>query len=111
MSKKQGKDEAVAEESAAVAPPKAERKASHKIHIVDIGMPISEPQPGYQHRHIDLQLKQEEVDALAGLRSGLINRGLKLADGKPIWTGADVVRWLLQELGNITSKDFNKTGG
>lgn len=80
-------------------------------HPLEVMVPIGQPLPGYQHRHVEIQLKQPEVDALAEIRGGLIARGAKLSNGNPVCTGSDVVRWLLQEVGRASSNGQSGKAG
>lgn len=46
-------------------------------------------------RHLQLQMKPEEAQMFLRLRDGLRSSNAKLDDGRPVWTNADVMRWLL----------------
>ncbi len=50
-------------------------------------------------RHVQLQMKPEEAQVFLRLRDGLRSSNAKLDDGRPVWTNADVMRWLLLEIG------------
>lgn len=49
-------------------------------------------------RHLQLQMKPEEAQMFLRLRDGLRSSSAKLDDGRPVWSNADVMRWLLLEI-------------
>jgi hypothetical protein len=54
--------------------------------------------PGFQTKHIELQLSTEEAAIVARLRVGLSEEHRQLAKGKHVESANDAVRWLIQQI-------------
>lgn len=50
--------------------------------------------------HVDVQLDRMQATVLRRLQDGLDDQNKRLANGRGVFTRADVVRWLLEEIGN-----------
>jgi hypothetical protein len=60
--------------------------------------------PGFQTKHIELQLSAEEAAIVARLRVGLSEEHRQLAKGKHVESANDAVRWLIQQVLNAVVK-------
>ena len=79
----------------------AKRKAegAGQLATVTIEFPIVDLNPEhYQARHVEVQLDGRQRASLSRLRAGLESGHLKLANGKPVWSNADAVRWLIEQV-------------
>ena len=88
------------DEDKANAPPPASPPARERFREVTITLPLDlDGCPGYVPRHVEAgNLPDEQGRALAYLRDGLKHQGTRLANGKPIWHLADVVRYFLEQV-------------
>lgn len=66
---------------------------------VALAIPV-EPVPdnSYIARHIDFQLTQVQLDALARIQHGLIRDRATLANGQLVQNAPGAVRWLLEQV-------------
>jgi hypothetical protein len=51
----------------------------------------------YLSRHVEIQLDTRQRQNLRRLLNGLRTSGEKLANGRPVATNSDVVKWLLEQ--------------
>ena len=66
--------------------------------VVSIEVPLrGEYDPGLGH--VDTQLNRQQASVMRRLQDGLDHGHARLASGKPVFTRADVVRWLLEKIG------------
>lgn len=61
-----------------------------------IDVPVADGESREQ-THLHLNLRGEESLCFHAVRRGLLDEGAKLADGRPVWSCADVIRWLIQK--------------
>ncbi len=67
------------------------------IEDVSLSVPVWRGEiKGHVQRHVDLQLKRPEAEALKRLYLALDEKGGRLTNGRRIVSGSDVVRYLLQ---------------
>lgn len=59
---------------------------------------------GYAQRQIDLTLSGPQAETLASVVRGLHAGSHKLADGRPVQTGADALKWMLEQVAANNSK-------
>jgi hypothetical protein len=73
-----------------------------------IEVPLGDPPLGvYPTRgHVQAQLNKYQLVALRSARIGLISSGERLANGRPLASNADVVRWLLEQLAAKNTNEF-----
>jgi hypothetical protein len=91
------------------APAKAtpqERVERDPQSTVMVEVPVSdEPLQGYQSsersaRHLEVQLREPaQAKAFMRMRSGLYASGARLANGTPVASNADCLRWLIEQIG------------
>lgn len=75
-------------------------RIEHDLAIVDMRLPLADLNPAeYSQRHIDLQLKTEHAETLKRITDGLIAMKQKTADGRPVTSAADAIRWVLDGVG------------
>lgn len=66
---------------------------------ITIEVPLGPLDKGFLSRHVEARLTTEtQRTAMRRLTNGLRQAGEKLADGKPVKTHADAVRWLLEQV-------------
>lgn len=53
---------------------------------------------GDRSMHLDVRLGPKAARAFASLRNGLRTSGARLEDGRPVWTSAETLRFLLESL-------------
>lgn len=64
-----------------------------------LSLPLADPPANEsQYAKIEVRLTKSEKDAFMQLRSGLRKVRAELAGGRPVWSSADVVRWLAQKI-------------
>jgi hypothetical protein len=78
-----------------------------------IAIPIGVAQPdGYEAKqatsgrvnlskptlHIEAQLGAEAAMVFLRVRNGLRERNAKMANGKPVWTNVDALRWVMEQI-------------
>jgi len=49
--------------------------------------------------HVDVRLSGEGLERFRELHAGLIDKSAKLANGRPVVTKPDAIKWLLENLG------------
>ncbi len=65
-----------------------------------IEVPLGPLDQGYLSRHVEARFTSEiQRQAMRRLTNGLQQAGEKLADGKPVTSHADAVKWLLEQVG------------
>lgn len=84
-----------------------------EVNSVMVELPIGElPESGYEVQcahsgsvdltsrgvHVDAQLGQEAAEAFLKVRNGLRNASAKLATGRPVWSNADALRWMMEQV-------------
>lgn len=75
---------------------KAERE---ELPTALIEVPLGEvDERGYAARHVDAQLTPEQRGSLRRVLRGLVDKGAKMKSGKPVWTSADAIRWMLEQV-------------
>jgi len=75
----------------------------HALSRVSISIPLADPPDTQVHRlnawHVDCQFRNdEERKAFRKVQEGLVVLGVRLNDGRPIVSGADAVRWIVQQV-------------
>lgn len=66
---------------------------------VQITLPLADPPANEsQYAKVEVRLNKAEKHAFMSLRSGLRQSNARLSDGRPVWSSADVVRWLTQQV-------------
>ncbi len=69
------------------------------VKTVRISVPLGElPEQGYVSRHVDAQLTRDQGAAFRRFCIGLTERNEKLANGKPVFSNADALRWFCEQL-------------
>ncbi len=48
--------------------------------------------------HVDAQLGAEAAVAFLRIRNGLRDKAAKLLSGRPVWSNADALRWLMEQV-------------
>lgn len=62
-------------------------------------LPLADPPANEsQYAKVEVRLNKAEKHAFMSLRSGLRQSNARLSDGRPVWSSADVVRWLTQQV-------------
>lgn len=80
--------------------PQTARSSVHRRLIEAPCLALEEGHNGYLTRHVEVaRLGPRQRRTLRELYEGLRSSGERLANGKPIESAADAVRWLLDELG------------
>lgn len=75
-------------------------RIEHELATVSMRLPLADLNPAeYSQRHIDLQLKTEHAETLKRITDGLIAMKQKTADGRPVTSAADAIRWVLDGVG------------
>jgi hypothetical protein len=89
------------------------RMAAVEAAEIIISIPIGDaPGEGYEAKqaisgkvnlsqptlHLEAQLGPEAATAFLRMRNGLRDRNAKLANGKPVWTNVDSLRWLMEQV-------------
>ncbi len=75
-----------------------------RIETVMVGIPLGEPPHWFQKIHIGQVLVYgEHAQTWARLRQGLRDKDARTSDGRVVWSGPDILRWLLEQ--------FASTGG
>lgn len=91
---------------------KASAKSTEVIRPVTIEIPMGplDSEGGYQAdkaekgyigdrtMHLDVRLGPKAAKAFSRLRNGLRESGAKLEDGRPVWSSAETLRFLLEAL-------------
>jgi hypothetical protein len=49
--------------------------------------------------HLDAQLSRTQNSILRRIQDGLVFRHAKTADGKPVYSRASVLKWMIEEIG------------
>lgn len=73
------------------------------LQIVDaVAFPLCDPRPGSRYENIlariDVTFRGRHRRTFRRLIAGMVERGDKLADGTPVRTSGDVLRWILEQL-------------
>lgn len=92
----------------------AKRKsAPDKLGAVTVELPIGElPAEGYEldrahggkiaigsrGTHVDAQLGGDAAEAFLRVRNGLRDSNAKLASGRPVWSNADALRYIMEQV-------------
>jgi hypothetical protein len=83
--------------------PKGKKAKSEKeaveLPTALIEVPLGESDSGYISNRVDVHLSAGERSTMKRVLNGLKSRGARLQSGKPIWSNADVVRWMLEQVG------------
>lgn len=67
---------------------------------ISVTMPMGEiPRLGYVGRHVEVKLDREQARKLGRIRAGLQARGETVGANRPIRKLGDVVRWMLDRIG------------
>ena len=75
---------------------------------LNLTIPLSDYDPDQNKpQHINAQIKDAEAITLQRIRLGLVDANAKMPDGRPVYSWAETVRWLLIELGNAMPKKRN----
>jgi hypothetical protein len=88
------------------------------VRKVSIELPLGEPPAsGYEREqadagnvsiggpdrlHVNAQLGPAAAQAFLQLRAGLRESRACMADGRPVWTNADALRWFLEQVAGTT---------
>lgn len=56
------------------------------------------PFEGQRGFHLNLQIGKDAAMAFTRVRSGMIARGATLPNGRPVWSNADVLRCILEQI-------------
>jgi len=68
----------------------------HTFDTVTVTVPLVDLIPEqYSQRHVDLQLSEPRANTLKRITDGLIASKQRTADGRPVTSAADAVRWWL----------------
>lgn len=67
-------------------------------HLVIVAPLADPPESESQHAKVEVRLNKAEKEAFMRLRSGLRKTNARLSDGRPVWSSADVVRWIAQQI-------------
>ena len=83
---------------------------SGKIECVRLTIPLADPPDTQVHRvnawHVDCQFRENETRlAFRQIQEGLYRSQARLADGRPVVSGADVIRWLVQQVSFAKSSE------
>ena len=65
------------------------------------GLQATKAEQGYigdRGLHLDVRLGKKAARAFARLRNGLRESNARLPDGRPVWTAADTLRYLLEAI-------------
>lgn len=72
---------------------------------IALELPIGDlPHSGFEasqargRMHINAYLRSQAATGILRLRNGLRNRNAKFADGRPVFSTADALRWLLEAI-------------
>jgi hypothetical protein len=68
------------------------------VRVCQCTLPLGPPARGYLNQHVDVQLTPPQATALKSLLAGLDHTGLRLGTGRRPATGADAIRWLLDQI-------------
>ena len=70
------------------------------VQVCTIKVPMAaEMNPNlFTQRHVDVRFSRPEALAVRRLREGLQLNGATLENGKSIYSNADVLRWILQQV-------------
>ena len=63
---------------------------------VTVELPVAFDSNQRDETHLHMNLRGQESRTFRGLREGFLSDNATLLDGKPVWSFADVVRWLVQ---------------
>jgi hypothetical protein len=88
-------------------PPAAKVVQRPQLKMLSLDVPLTEPVGGYQAFNVQLRLHGSEREMMRQLRAGLQRIGAKIKHRSrelPVKTGADALRWLLQQLGGGDGK-------
>ena len=68
--------------------------------LVGLEVPLMEiPEGGYVTRHVEVQrLSLAQARTLKRIQCACLATGTRLTNGKPVQSGADAVRWLLEQV-------------
>ena len=77
--------------------------AQKTLACVTLTLPLAEPPDTQVHRinawHVDCQFRDAETrNAFRQFQAGLDVSGVRLADGRRVVSGADAIRWLVQQI-------------
>ena len=80
----------------------ADPPARAAIENLTIHLPLGEPSPIDRGLHVDVQLwEAQQRLAFRRLRAGLQDGRATLANGAVVKTGADCIRWLLDQVAQV----------
>lgn len=70
-----------------------------RIETVMIEVPLGEPPHRFDQVHLEGWLRGEPANTFARLRQALRDKNAKTENGRPIVSNADVLRWVIEQLG------------
>jgi hypothetical protein len=81
---------------------------------VTLTIPLADPPDSQVHRisawHVDCQFRDAPSrTAFRQVQEGLLKTGVRLADGRPVITGADSIRWLIQQIAAAIAQNSDET--
>ena len=81
-------------------PPDVAAESKHPAELMTVRAPLGEIKPdSHVSRHVDSRLTAAQGLALKRLVAGLDASHARLANGRPVVTGAEAMRWLLEQIG------------
>jgi hypothetical protein len=85
------------------------RNTSLAVDAILLEIPVGPVVRQFPNSRVDLHLDRERAKRFHAILVGLIARKAKLANGKPVRTNADVVRWLLDQPDLHAERNPNKS--
>lgn len=84
-----------------------------RVVTTTIAAPVAELNArAHRPRHVEVNLTARQGEGLQILRDGLYERSARLANGKPIASNADAIRWWLEQLPEaLMSRDIESGPG
>ena len=74
------------------------RVIERRVETVTVKVPLGEPPHGFQNIHVEANLNKEHAQTWAEVRQGLRDENSKTKDGKDVWSGAEIIRWLMEKI-------------
>ena len=99
---------------------KAEQDARGDVAQVEVAFPIGDGDEVGYHRqlteggdvpfeargvHLNVQLGTKAATAFVRVRNGLRSSGAKLADGRPVWSNADALRYIFEAMAEAAEEE------
>jgi hypothetical protein len=104
-----GEADPAAEHPAGEQLPSWLRNKSLAVDAILLEIPVGPVVRQFPNSRVDLHLDRERAKRFHAILVGLIARKAKLANGKPVRTNADVVRWLLDQPDLHAERNPNKS--